>query len=250
MTDPPRDPAHAASGQGGLTDDEALLGVPGGIAAGLGAEAERLRAIEREFARGFAALDDIGPAVSIFGSARTPRDHPDYELARRTARCLGEHGFAVITGGGPGIMEAANRGARDAGVPSIGCNIELPHEQAPNDFLDISLTFTHFYVRKVMFVRYASGFVILPGGFGTLDELFEALTLEQTDKISDFPVILMRSAYWRGLVEWLADPVEREGKLARQDLELVRIIDDPQEVCGVATALARAQQDALQRRTG
>jgi uncharacterized protein (TIGR00730 family) len=249
VTDQPREPARAA-GRGALTDDEALLGVPGGVASGLGAETKRLRAIEREFADGFAALNEIGPAVSIFGSARTPRDDPDYELARRTARCLGEHGFAIITGGGPGIMEAANRGARDAGVLSVGCNIELPHEQAPNAFLDVSLTFTHFYVRKVMFVRYASGFVILPGGFGTLDELFEALTLEQTDKIFDFPVILMRSGYWRGLVDWLTDPVGLEGKLSPHDLELLRISDDPAEVCEIVTPLARLQRDSLQRRIG
>jgi uncharacterized protein (TIGR00730 family) len=151
----------------------------------------------------------------------------------------------VITGGGPGIMEAANRGARDAGALSIGCNITLPHEQRPNDHLDISLTFRHFYVRKVMFVRYASAFVILPGGFGTLDEMFEALTLMQTDTIRDFPVVLMRSDYWAGLRAWLEEPMLAEGKIGHPDLELMTITDDPQRVCEVAAAGVRRQEERL-----
>ena len=166
-------------------------------------EVQRLERINSEIATGFLALDGLGPAVSIFGSARTPRDHPDYALARDVARHMGEAGFAVITGGGPGIMEAANRGARDAGATSVGLNIELPHEQLPNPYLDISLDFRYFFARRLMFVRYAMAFVVQPGGFGTLDEMFEALTLIQTEKIHRFPVVLVDSSYWRGLLDWM-----------------------------------------------
>ena len=148
----------------------------------------------------------------MFGSARTPRDDPYYAAARDLARRLGEDGFAVITGGGPGIMEAANRGAEDAGVPSIGLGIELPHEQAMNEWVGLPLEFHYFFTRKVMFVRYASAFVVFPGGFGTFDELFEAATLRQTEKIRDFPIMLFGTSYWRGLVDWLADPVAGRGQ--------------------------------------
>ena len=162
------------------------------------ADAERIRDIAAEFARGFDALADVGRAVTVFGSARTPPEHPDYALAREVGACLGRAGYAVITGGGPGLMEAANRGARDVGALSIGCNIELPHEQALNPYLDIGLRFRHFFARKVMFVRYASAFVICPGGYGTLDELFESLTLIQTGTIRHFPVILWATASGTG----------------------------------------------------
>ena len=224
-----------------LTDDEALLGCPAGARPELGTEAERISAIEREFAAGFRVLNEIGPAVSLFGSARTLPGASDYELARTTARCLGESGFAVITGGGPGIMEAANRGAQEAGAVSVGCNIELPFEQHANAYLDIELTFRHFYVRKVMFVRYASAFVIFPGGFGTFDEMFEALTLIQTEKIRHFPVLLMRSDFWRGLADWIERQVRGEGKLSPEEVALLTLSDDPREVCAIVQAQTARQ---------
>jgi uncharacterized protein (TIGR00730 family) len=231
--------------EGPRTQDETLLACPGSVLSELGEDAERIGAIEREFATGFRALRDVGPAVSIFGSARTAPGSPDYMLARETARCLGESGFAVITGGGPGIMEAANRGAKDAGALSIGCNIELPFEQLANPYLDIELTFRHFYVRKVMFVRHASAFVIFPGGFGTLDELFEALTLIQTGKVRHFPVILLRSDFWRGLDAWIDAELGAEGMVAAGDPELLRVTDDPREVCAIAQAGVELQTTEL-----
>jgi uncharacterized protein (TIGR00730 family) len=193
-------------------------------------DAARVRRIQAEIAGGFRALSHIGKAVSIFGSARTPRTHPEYAQARALARALGGAGFAVITGGGPGIMEAANRGAREAGVPSIGLDIELPHEQSGNRWVDHPLTFHYFFARKVMFVRYASAFVVFPGGFGTLDELFEAATLRQTGKIRHFPIVLFGTRYWSGLVDWLAATVAAEHKIAPEDVELLPVTDDPDEV--------------------
>ncbi|HUB04864.1 MAG TPA: TIGR00730 family Rossman fold protein, partial [Solirubrobacteraceae bacterium] len=163
------------------------------------ADADRIRAVAEEFAMGFDRLAGIGPAVSVFGSARTPREHPHYALMREVGAALGRAGFAVITGGGGGVMEAVNRGARDVGALSVGCNIELPHEQRQNEYLDIALRFRHFFARKVMFVRYASAFVVGPGGFGTLDELFECLTLIQTGTIRHFPAILVGDGEWDGL---------------------------------------------------
>jgi uncharacterized protein (TIGR00730 family) len=201
-------------------------------------EAERLDQLERdhvdriadEFFEGFDVVADIAhPAVSIFGSARAGEEHPAYAVAVELGRRFAEAGFAVITGGGPGLMEAANRGAREAGGMSIGFNIELPHEQAPNDYLDLSLTFGHFYVRKTMFVKAADGFVILPGGFGTLDELTESLTLMQTDKVQDFPVVMLGKEYWQGFLDWLRDRVLREGMISPGDLQLTSITDDPSE---------------------
>jgi uncharacterized protein (TIGR00730 family) len=186
---------------------------------------QRLQRIVEELRQGFEALSHIGKAVSVFGSARTPRDHPRYEAARAMARRLGEEGYAIITGGGPGIMEAANRGAREAGVPSVGLGIELPHEQGLNEYVDVPLTFHYFFTRKVMFVRYASGFVVYPGGFGTLDELFEAATLRQTEKIHYFPIVLMGSDYWGGLIEWLRDAVEAEGNIAEIDVTTLAVCD-------------------------
>jgi uncharacterized protein (TIGR00730 family) len=186
---------------------------------------QRLERITDELRQGFAALSHIGKAVSIFGSARTPSDHPRYEAARTMARRLGEEGYAIITGGGPGIMEAANRGARDAGVPSVGLGIDLPHEQGLNPYVDVDLTFHYFFTRKVMFVRYASGFVVFPGGFGTLDELFEAATLRQTEKIRYFPIVLMGSDYWGGLTRWLRDSVAADGNIALSDVTTLRVCD-------------------------
>jgi uncharacterized protein (TIGR00730 family) len=190
----------------------------------------RLRRIADELRDGFAALSHIGKAVSIFGSARTPRDHPEYARAREVAQRLGEAGFAIITGGGPGIMEAANRGAREAGVPSVGLGIDLPNEQGVNEYVDVELDFHYFFARKVMFVRYASGFVVFPGGFGTLDETFEAATLRQTQKIRYFPIVLMDSAFWGGLVDWLRDPVLAEGNISESDVSAVHVCDEPGDV--------------------
>jgi uncharacterized protein (TIGR00730 family) len=212
------------------TYDEELLGAESQEILTTQSDPERIERVERELETGFRELACIGPAVSVFGSARTVEQDPAYELARRTARMLGSAGFAVITGGGPGIMEAANRGARDAGTRSVGLNIELPFEQETNRYVDLALRFEHFYTRKVMFVRYACAFVVFPGGFGTLDELFEALTLIQTGKIHHFPVVLVEHAYWQGLIEWLRERLLAEGKIAPQDLDLMRTSDDPADV--------------------
>jgi uncharacterized protein (TIGR00730 family) len=202
---------------------------------------ERVRRMRDELAMGFAALAPLGRAVSLFGSARTPPGDPDYALARETARVLGAAGFAIITGGGPGLMEAANRGARDVGATSVGLNIELPHEQHPNPYLDISLTFRHFFVRKVMFVRYAGAFVVLPGGFGTMDELFEALILIQTAKIRHFPVVLMNPRYWSGLLDWIRGTMLAEGNVSDGDVDLIDVADGPAEVLAVVREAARRQ---------
>jgi len=205
------------------------------------AEAERLHVdrIADEFFDGFDAVADVGrPAVSIFGSSRAGEDHPAYAGAVEIGRRFAEAGFAVVTGGGPGLMEAANRGAKAGGGTSIGFNIELPHEQRPNAYLDLCLTFRHFYVRKTMFVKAADGFVILPGGFGTLDELFEALILIQTGKKSRFPVVLYDSGYWGDLVGWLRRRAVGEGMLSAADLELLTLTDDPAEVVRVVTSVA------------
>jgi uncharacterized protein (TIGR00730 family) len=184
--------------------------------------------VTRELLRGFRKLHFVGPCVTIFGSARVVEGSFEYETARDVARRLGDEGFSIITGGGPGVMEAANRGARDAAAMSIGCNIRLPHEQKPNDHLDVSIDFNYFFVRKVMLVKYSYAFVVMPGGFGTMDELFEALTLIQTRKIHDFPVVVMGSAFWRDLQEQLDAMVER-GMIDRSDLDLVLVTDDAEE---------------------
>jgi uncharacterized protein (TIGR00730 family) len=213
------------------------------------ADSERIREIAEEFARGFAALADVGRAVTVFGSARTPREHPHYALAREIGASLGRAGYAVITGGGPGCMEAANRGARDAGAISIGCNIELPYEQHFNDFLDIGLRFRHFFARKVMFVRYACAFVICPGGFGTMDELFESLTLIQTRTIRHFPVILAGSDEWQGLLEWLRERALADGRIDAGDLGGLCVVDDPAEVPSIVDEAQPLQREhALRER--
>lgn len=186
----------------------------------------RVRRMRRELEMGFATLGDVGPAVAVFGSARTPQGHPEYRLALETGRLLGERGYAVITGGGSGIMEAANRGAREAGALSIGLAIELPFEERANGYLDRALQFHYFFTRKVMFVRYADGFIVFPGGFGTLDELFEALTLIQTRKILRFPLVLVGSAFWRPLLRWLRERLLAGGKISPGDLDLVTVVDD------------------------
>ena len=223
-------------------DEELLCSAGAGLQALPDADRARLVTIADEFAAGFRALARVEKGVSVFGSARTPREAPEYALAREVAACLGRSGFAIITGGGPGIMEAANRGARDAGALSIGCNIELPREQEPNRYLDIGLRFRHFFARKVMFVRYAAAFVIFPGGFGTLDELFEALTLIQTDTIRHFPVVLVGSAEWDGIVAWLRGTAVARGRLTPAEAGLLRRVDDPQEICRIAEAACARQR--------
>ena len=226
------------------TPDEELLGAERPAVRTERTEEERLERIREELVAGYDALARLGCAVSVFGSARTPPEHSDYALARATARRLGEAGFAVITGGGPGIMEAANRGAQEAGATSVGLNIELPFEQDANAFQDISLRFRYFFTRKIMFVRYASAFVVFPGGFGTLDELFEALLLIQTGKIRHFPVVLLRSSFWAGMTDWLRDRLAADGMIAPADLDLLTETDDPDEV--VALVRAGAQRQGLE----
>jgi uncharacterized protein (TIGR00730 family) len=190
----------------------------------------RVFRIMGEFVEGFDTLGDIFDAVSIFGSARVPATDPSYIAARKVGRLLAEANVPVITGGGPGIMEAANRGANEAGGLSIGCNIELPFEQRPNDYLERSINFRFFFVRKMMFIKYATAFVVFPGGFGTMDELFESLTLIQTGKVKNFPLVLFGTEYWGRLVDWMRDTVAKEGKIDEPDLLLFRLTDDPAEV--------------------
>jgi uncharacterized protein (TIGR00730 family) len=195
-----------------------------------GEDRQRLERISSEISAGFGTLAPIGKAVSVFGSARVASDDPLYDLARSVGVALGEAGFAVITGGGPGLMEAANRGARDAGATSVGLGIELPQEQRLNDHLDVAVSFRYFFARKLMFIRYASAFVVLPGGFGTLDELFEALTLIQTGKVHEFPVVLVGTEHWSGLVAWLQDALEAKAFTDAMDTGLLVVSDDPAEI--------------------
>ena len=196
----------------------------------------RVMRIQAEFVEGFGALAGLGPAVSIFGSARTKPDDPQYADATRLAAALADAGYAVITGGGPGIMEAANRGACEAGGTSVGLGIELPFEQGMNQWVDIGVNFRYFFARKTMFVKYAQAFVVFPGGFGTFDELFEALTLVQTGKVTSFPVVLMGTSYWGPLVEWLRSTVLAEGKLSARDLDLLHLTDDPDDAVAMIAA--------------
>jgi uncharacterized protein (TIGR00730 family) len=190
----------------------------------------RLFRIMAEFVDGFEALAKYHPAVSIFGSTRVKPGDEVYQKAQRIGQLLAENGFSVITGGGPGVMEAANKGAFSAGGKSIGLNIELPLEQKPNPYANITLSFRYFFVRKVMFVKYAVAYIILPGGFGTMDELFESVTLIQTHKIKPFPVILVGSEYWKGLLDWIKEVLLKEGKISPPDLEILQLIDDPMEI--------------------
>jgi len=235
--------SRGGGGKPAATADAHLLCSPAEARAFTTTDPWRVLRIQGEFVRGFDALADLGPAVTVFGSARTPPGDADYEAARATARLLGEAGFTIITGGGPGIMEAANRGAREAGAPSIGLNIELPFEQKVNEFVDRTLEFRYFFVRKTMLVKYAQAFIIFPGGFGTLNELFEALTLIQTGKIEDFPVVLYGAAYWQGLLAWLRGTMLAEGKIAQADVELMPIADSPAE----AVRLVRHERERPRR---
>ncbi|HEY4033140.1 MAG TPA: TIGR00730 family Rossman fold protein [Ktedonobacteraceae bacterium] len=191
----------------------------------------RIMRIMSEFVNGFDALAHIPPSIAIFGSARTKPDDPNYIAAVTTASLLAKAGFGIITGGGPGIMEAANKGAQEGGNLSIGCNIELPFEQTSNPYMDISLDFRYFFVRKTLFIKYSNAFIIFPGGFGTMDELFEALTLIQTQKVSNFPIILYGSEYWGGLIGWLRDTMLKLENISPPDFELLRMSDNPEEIC-------------------
>lgn len=192
-------------------------------------EAMQVLRVALEFIRGFRVLHFIGPTVTVFGSARFKEDHPYYEIVRKLGRRLAEEGFTVMTGGGPGLMEAANRGAKEGGGLSVGCNIQLEHEQIPNPFLDKMVNFHYFFVRKVMLVKYSYAYFITPGGFGTLDEMMEALTLIQTGKIYDFPVIVIGTDYWKGLIEWIKDSPEHEGALKLEEVGSLMITDDVEE---------------------
>jgi hypothetical protein len=203
-----------------------------------------------EFVEGFETLAELPPAVSVFGSARSKPDSPECELAERLGAALARAGYAVITGGGPGVMEAANRGATDAGGLSVGLGIELPFEQGINDWVDIGIDFRYFFARKTMFVKYAQAFVVLPGGFGTMDELFEALTLVQTGKVTRFPVVLMGMSYWHGLLDWMSEHMVGDGKIGPEDLKLLCVTDEVEEAIrhiGDADAALTAEQEAIQK---
>jgi len=234
---PPRLPA--------TLDEEIIAAQEAGVLSTL-TDGARIARIKQELKMGFDALAHVGAAVSVFGSARTLEGDPEYALARETARRVGQAGFAVITGGGPGAMEAANRGALEGDALSIGLKVELPFEQGMNPYVELGLTFHYFFARKIMFVRYASGFVVLPGGFGTLDELFESLTLIQTGKVLDFPVVLIGRDYWGGLIDWMRERLLGEGKVSPGDIELLSVTDDPSDVVelmsGAAVRRARRPQ--------
>ncbi len=226
------------------TDDEKLL-ERRPRPAFLDTDTWRALRILSEFVEGFDAMARVGPAVTMFGSSRTQRDDPIYDLARTIARRLAEAGYAVITGGGPGAMEAANRGCREGGGLSVGCNIELPHEQGINAYVDLGIEFRYFFARKTMFVKYADAFVILPGGFGTLDELFEALTLIQTRRVRNFPVVLVGSSYWAGLLDWIRGTMLAQGAIDEADLALLQLTDDPDEVVTIVRAFTgTGEQDS------
>jgi uncharacterized protein (TIGR00730 family) len=232
------------------TEDERLL-ASSARPAFLDSDPWRSLRILAEFVEGFDALAAVGKAVTIFGSARVLEGDPYYAKARELAGLLAKEGFAVITGGGPGIMEAANRGCHEAGGLSIGCNIELPHEQSVNAYVDLGVEFRYFFARKTMFVKYADGFAIFPGGFGTLDELFESVTLIQTGKIRHFPVVLIGTEYWAGLLKWLRREAVGRGAVSPQDMDLVQCTDDMHEACAMLTAAytARSQEDAKAARS-
>jgi uncharacterized protein (TIGR00730 family) len=204
----------------------------------------RVFRIQAEFVEGFGSLSNLPRAVSVFGSARTPRDHPQYETARKIGAALVEAGYAVITGGGPGIMEAANCGAKDADGMSVGLGIELPFEQGMNQYVDLGINFRYFFVRKTMFVKYSQAFICLPGGFGTLDELFESLTLVQTKKVTKFPVVLFGTEYWGGLVDWIRNAVLPDGKISAKDLDLIHLTDDVDDAIRVVEQAWKAWEDA------
>ncbi len=232
---------HPAARRAKRTEDEALLrrNTPPEF---LDLDPWRALRILSEFVEGFDALAAVGPAVSVFGSARAKPGSATYRLARELGAMRAKAGYAVVTGGGPGIMEAANRGCQEAGGLSVGCNIELPREQGLNRYVDLGVEFHYFFARKVMFVKYADAFVIFPGGYGTLDELFEALTLIQTNKVQDFPVILMGTDYWTGMIDWIRGSVLGSAAIAKADVDLLRLTDDPAEACRIITAYDRSHR--------
>ena len=245
---PPEQPnptLSVAARTGAPTEDERLLeSQPQTANDFTRSDPWRVFRIMGEFVEGFDTLARVGRAVTIFGSARVKPDHPQYAAAVTTARLLGEAGFAVITGGGPGIMEAANRGASEGGALSIGCNIELPFEQGTNAYVQVPINFRYFFVRKTMFVKYSQAFIIFPGGFGTMDELFEALTLIQTGKVRDFPVVLFGTEYWSGLLGWIREVMLAEGKISRDDVDLLVVTDSPEEAVRVVIDSDKRQSPA------
>ncbi len=205
----------------------------------------RVMRIQAEFVEGFGQLAELPQAVTVFGSARSPADTPEYEMGVRIGRKLSEAGYAVITGGGPGCMEAANKGAREAGGVSVGLGIELPFEQHMNEYVDLGIEFRYFFVRKTMFVKYSCGFIALPGGFGTMDELFEALTLVQTRKVTSFPVVLMGTAFWGGLLDWIKNTLMSSGKISSADVDLVHLTDDVDEAVRIIVDADRNRVERL-----
>ncbi|KNE78985.1 MULTISPECIES: TIGR00730 family Rossman fold protein [Streptomyces] len=217
------------------TTDQRLLDTQPGPVEWVHQDPWRVMRIQSEFVEGFGTLAELGPAISVFGSARTPVGSEEYENGVRIGRALAEAGFAVITGGGPGTMEAANKGAYEANGISVGLGIELPFEQGMNNYVDIGVNFRYFFVRKTMFVKYARGFVVLPGGLGTLDELFEALTLVQTRKVTRFPIVLFGTSYWKGLVDWVENTLIGTGKAAQHDLDLFHLTDDVDEAVSLVS---------------
>jgi uncharacterized protein (TIGR00730 family) len=234
------------------TTDQRLLDSSAGPTDWVHADPWRVLRIQAEFVEGFGTLAELGPAISVFGSARIQRDSPEYERARAIGAGLAEAGYAAITGGGPGIMEAVNRGAVEAGGVSVGLGIELPFEQGLNPWVDIGVHFRYFFARKTMFVKYSSGFIVLPGGYGTMDELFEAMTLVQTQKVTAFPIVLLDSGYWGGLLTWLRERMVGDGKASEQDLQLLQVVDTVDEAIQAVrlgesdvTALRREELDAL-----
>jgi uncharacterized protein (TIGR00730 family) len=250
----------SASPRSPLTEDEQLLIPPQVVpierrASFTSTDPWRVLRIMGEFVEGFDTLSDVRNAVTIFGSARTPETSPEYDAAYQTAKMLAKEGFAIITGGGPGIMEAANRGAKDGGGLSIGCNIELPFEQGTNRWVERSINFRYFFVRKTMFVKYSTAFITFPGGYGTMDELFEALTLVQTGKVTRFPVVLMGTSYWQGLLDWMRGTMAADGKIGPEDLKLICLTDDVDEAvrhivnadAALTAELERSEQAASAR---
>ncbi len=225
---------QSQSGSSSTTDQRLLDGV--GPSDWVHTDPWRVLRIQAEFVEGFGLLAEIGSAITVFGSARTPREHPEYEIGRRIGEGLARAGYAVITGGGPGVMEAVNKGCVEGGGVSIGLGIELPFEQGLNAYVDMGIDFRYFFVRKTMFVKYAQGFVFMPGGFGTLDELFEALVLVQTQKVTRFPVVLFGSAYWQGLLDWAATTMVEAGKISPEDMDLISVTDDVDEVVQIMKA--------------
>ena len=230
-----RGPAEAAMGH---ADEGLLTPTAAPDPEFLHSDPWRALRILGEFVDGFDALARIGPAVSVFGSARTAPDNPWYGVAQEVGRILAERGHAVITGGGPGIMAAVNKGAADAGGISVGCTIELPHEQSVNEWVNLAINFRYFFVRKTMFVKYAEAFIVFPGGFGTMDELFESLTLIQTRKVRNFPVVLAGASHWAGLLRWARSRLVEDGFISLSDLDLIRLSDDPEEIVELALRTA------------